>query len=198
LKKKSILLGLFTALLVFQLIQFSKGLMLINRSSDFLLEINEGMGVGFQGDNSLIMEVKSGLLNGSSCSLALYDRRGSFSFTAMDLSIIEITSDAEEGYDITITGVNNQTETEAFVWSVGINTGNDVTIQWSWRIESWTGKYTMLALGFGGLILMVASPTWVAYEIRKKGLDADSIERGAYGMLLFCVGFGLMVMWLWA
>jgi len=61
---------------------------------------------------------------------------------------------------------------------------------------SWIDN-TTFALGVSGLILMVASPTWCALTIRKKGLDPDSIERCAYGLLIFCCGFGLLIMWLW-
>lgn len=198
-KRKTFLLSGILTLLLFQLIPFSKAPTLVTEGSDFILEINEGGGIGFQSDDILEIEVKSGLLNGSSCSLSLYDRRGSLAFWARNNSILEISSpDAEEGFDLSVSGANNTTQSSKFIWEVGINTGNNITIVWSWRIESWIGRYTMIALGFSGIGLMVFSPTWVALMIRKKGLDADSFERMMYAMLIFCVGFGLLVMWLWA
>jgi len=201
-KRKNLLLSGILFLLLFQIIQFSRAyhnpIPLVS-GSGFNIVFSSGQALAFQGDNTLQIEVLSGLLNGSSGSLTIWNDRGTLSFLASNDSIIEVTSpDAEEGFEISITGATSTNQTDRFKWNVNINIGNTVTIFWSWRIESWIGKYTMLALGFGGIILMVASPTWVALEIRKKGLDADSIERGAYGMLLFCAGFGLLVMWLWA
>lgn len=146
-----------------------------------------------------MVEVLSGLLNGSSTSLTVWNDRGTLSFIASNDSTLKVSSpDAVEGFEIAISGVNNQTQSERFAWNIGIIAGNNPTISWSWRIESWIDKYTMIALGFTGIGLMVGSPTWVALMIRKKGLDPDSFERIMYGMLIFCVGFGLMVMWLWA
>lgn len=157
--------------------------------------VNESL--AFQSDNTLLIEVLSGVLNGTSCSFSLYEKRGSLSFTAMDNSVIEINSpDAEEGFDISIKGAS-VSNLGNFTYRANIKSGNHVNIVWSWRLESWLDKYTMFALGVSGIGLMVFSPTWVALEFRKKGLDADSIERAGYGVLLFCVGFGLMVMWLW-
>jgi len=199
LKRKPLVLSGLLILFLFQIIHSASSPTLIVSASGFLIEVEEGLGLGFQGDNSLSIDVTSGLLNGSSCSLSLYDRRGSLAFWARNNSILEITSpDAEEGFDLSVSGANNTTQSSKFIWEVGINTGNNVTIIWTWRIESWIGKYTMIALGFSGIGLMVFSPTWVAFMIRKKGLDADSFERMMYAMLIFCVGFGLLVMWLWA
>jgi len=200
-KRKTLIYGLFTALLVFQLIQFSRAYhnpIPLARGSGFNIVFSSGQTLAFQSDATLEIEVLSGFLNGSSGSLTLWNDRGRLMFSASDDSTIEVTSpNAEGGFDLTINGAST-TKTDRFTWNAVIKSGNTVTISWGWRIESWIDKYTMLALGFGGIILMVASPTWVALEIRKKGLDADSIQRGAYGMLLFCVGFGLLIMWLWA
>lgn len=198
LKRKLLIFPFLLALLIFQLIQFSNAPTLVAQCSDFTLEINMGGKVAFQSDDILEIEVTSGLLNGSSCSLSLYDSRGTLAFWARNTSIIEISSpDAEGGFDISISGATSTNQTDRFTWDVNINTGNNVSISWSWRIESWIGNYTMFTLGIGGLGLMVFSPTWGAYMIRKKGLDPDTIERCAYALLLFCVGFGLFIMWLW-
>jgi len=198
-KRKNLLLSGILFLLLFQIIQFSGAYHNpIASGSGFNIEFSTGQTLALQSDNTLQIEVLSGLLNGSS-GLTMWNDRGRLTIFASNDSTIEINSpDAEGAFDLTISGANQTTKTDRFTWNAVIKSGNTVTIFWGWRIESWIDKYTMLALGFGGLILMVASPTWVALEIRKKGLDADSIERGAYGLLLFCVGFGLLIMWLWA
>jgi len=169
------------------------------RASNFNINyISSGRAIAFQSDDTLQIEVLTGLLNGTSGYLLVYNDRGTFRYNATNNAKLEITSpDAQHGYGFSVSGAMNTTQISAFVWRTSVSAGSVVTFSWVWRIESWV-DHTMLALGFGGIILMVASPTWVALEIRKKGLDADSIERGAYGMLLFCVGFGLLIMWLWA
>jgi len=140
-----------------------------------------------------------GVLNASSTDILMYNRRGDFRFVALNDSTLEVSSpDADAGYDIDISGANQTTRTDRFTFQSVVKTGDNVRILWNWRLESWIDKYTMLALGFCGLILMVSSPTWCAFTIRKKGLDPDSFERIMYALLLECVGFGLLVMWLWS
>jgi len=196
-KRKSLMLPCILALLLFQLIQFSRSQsVLIASGSGFNVESTGG--IAFQSDNTLLIEVLTGVLNSSSASLSLYTRKGSFSFTALNNSTIEVSSpDAEGGFDMSITGANQTTQTDRFVHQATILTRNTVTITWGWRLESWI-DHTMLALGISGLILMVASPTWGAMAIRKKGLTPDSMERLYYAGFLFCVGLGLLIMWLWS
>lgn len=164
------------------------------QASDFGLEVNEGMGIGFQGNRIIELEVKSGFLNGSSTFLSFYPKRGQLRFTAVNASTIQINA---TDTDVSVTGANF-TNIGRFLWNVKIKSGDNVKIVWSWRIESWVGKYTMFALGFSGLILMVASPAWVAWQLRKSGIKPEDFERIMYGLLLFSVGFGLLVMWLWS
>jgi hypothetical protein len=60
------------------------------------------------------------------------------------------------------------------------------------------GMYTTLGIGLSGVFLMCFAPSWVAWKIKKKGVDTDTIERFGYALLLFLVGFGLFIMWLWS
>lgn len=60
------------------------------------------------------------------------------------------------------------------------------------------GMYTTLGIGLSGVFLMCFAPSWVAWKIKKKGVDVDTVERFGYALLLFLVGFGLFVMWLWS
>jgi len=54
--------------------------------------------------------------------------------------------------------------------------------------------YTWIALLLAALFLMVWSPAWFAWKIKKVGVTVESIERLGYAMLLFIVGFGLLIM----
>jgi len=181
------------------LIQFSGSPPTLIVSGSFPVEFNTGQALAFQSDATIKIEVLTGLLNSSSASLSLYTRTGTFRFNNVNDSTIQVTSpDAEGGFEIDINGATQTTETGRFIHRVTILTGDVVTIIWGWRLESWIGKYTMFALGMGGLILMVASPTWGVWMFKKKGLNPDSFERAMYAVLVFCVGFGLLVMWLYS
>lgn len=59
------------------------------------------------------------------------------------------------------------------------------------------GQYTWLGIFMGGIVLMVWSPAWVAWKIKKKGIDPDTLERMGYALLLWLVGFGLFISWLY-
>jgi len=200
-KKKGLLLGLFTALMLFQIIQFSRSYhnpTPFCSGEDFNIECNTNQKIGFDGDIIIELEVKQGILNATSGYIRLYNDRGDFRFDAINTTTLSITSpDPQQGFEVSVTG-SDFNYIGAFLWNVYVESGDYVTIIWRFRIESWIGNYTMFAIGMGGLIIMVASPTWGIWVIRKKGLDADSIERLAYAMLLFCVGFGLLVMWLFS
>lgn len=116
-----------------------------------------------------------------------------------DYAILEVSSpDAAGGFDILISGANLTSNLGNFTYQATVKTGNSVTIWWGWRIESWVDKYTLVALGLAGLVMMVFSPTWVALTIRKKGVGTEAIEKFGYGLLLFCMGFALFIMWLWS
>jgi len=184
--------------MVFQLISFCHSPSpLLASGSGFPVETSGS--IAFQSDSTLQIDVLTGLLNSSSASLSLYARTGTFSFNNVNDSIIQVTSpDAEGGFEIDINGATQTIETGRFIHRVTILTGDVVTITWGWRLESWIGKYTMFALGMGGLILMVASPTWGIWTFKKKGLDPDSFERLAYAFIIFCIGFGLLIMWLYS
>ena len=58
-------------------------------------------------------------------------------------------------------------------------------------------QYTWLGIGLGGIALMVWSPAWVAWKIKKKGIDVDTIERIGFALVIFVMGFGLFISWLY-
>ena len=57
--------------------------------------------------------------------------------------------------------------------------------------------YTWLGIGLGGIALMVWSPAWVAWKIKKKGIDVDTVERIGFALVIFVMGFGLFISWLY-
>jgi len=65
------------------------------------------------------------------------------------------------------------------------------------EIPSYVDDYTVLAFGLVGIFLMIFSPTWAAWKIRKSGADVSTVERFGYAMLLFMVGLGLFITFLY-
>lgn len=190
---------LIVAVILVWAIPFSKASSILFASTvdNFNVVFLDNTKLAFHGDNTLFINVTDGLLNGTSGSLTLWNNRGSFSFTATDNSTVEVSSpDAEEGFDISISGATSS-ELGDFSYQITIQTGNNVKIVWLYRLESYADKYTVLGIGIAGLALMICSPTWVALEFRRKGFDADSMEKLGYGLLLFVVGWGLLITWLW-
>jgi len=71
---------------------------------------------------------------------------------------------------------------------------------WDWRHEeydSWLDLYFMFGVGMAGLVMMAFAPTYLVFGIRKKSFGTETAERVGYCILIFCVGFGLFVSWLW-
>lgn len=64
--------------------------------------------------------------------------------------------------------------------------------------STWLSMLFGLGLFIGGIIMMIASPSWVAWGIRKEGVTPDTVERAGYGMLIFILGLGLFLTYLYA
>jgi len=164
-------------------------------SAFHLGEFNVGKSLAFQSNYILKIEVIEGILNGSNAFLKVYHRQGQLIFLASNDSKIKVNSNSEYGLDIGVWGASLQNMGN-FTYLVTIQKDSNVKIQWDWYLESWVDKYTVLGFGLGGIGLMVASPSWVALGIRKKGFNEESIERMAYGFVMFIIGFGLFLTWL--
>jgi len=165
---------------------------------NFSLQFYEGDSLGFQGNNLLVFDVKSGYWNGSSGSTTVYADRGKFSFYAENNTVLEVSSpDAISGIELSVSGAS-YTKTGKFVWLVTITPNNTVSFVWNWRLTSWLDLYFMFGVGMSGLIMMVFAPSWVAMGVRRNAFETDKIERIGYALLIFCVGFGLFCCWLWS
>lgn len=62
---------------------------------------------------------------------------------------------------------------------------------------SWFGLYGWFFIGCAGVAMMVIAPSWLALKIRGGISDAPEIlERAMYALLVFVIGFGLVMAWL--
>jgi len=191
----SVLLASFLFLSFLLKISFAPSNLLAN-GSNFDVKCSSGHKLAFQSKHILKISVINGLLNGSSCSLQLYIMSGSFNFVSHDNCVFRVSIDTEEGVDFYVSGASSVSY-DNWVWTVTIPSEQTIALEWSWRIESWIDKYFVFGLGVAGLIAMIVSPAWVAFAIRKKGVDENTLERFAYAFLIFIFGFCLVVVWLW-
>ena len=60
-------------------------------------------------------------------------------------------------------------------------------------LPSYVDIYFGLGLFLGGIIMMIFAPSWVAWKVKKSGVTPDTVERLGYAMLIFLVGFGLFL-----
>jgi len=166
--------------------------------SDFGLTFNAGDSLALCGNYPLLFDVQSGLWNGSSGGLTVYADRGRFSFFAENDTVLEVSSpDAPSGLDFGGSGATFESIGK-FLWKVTITSGNIVVFTWNWRLVSWLDLYFMFGVGMAGLIMMVFAPSWVALGVRRNAFQVDKMERIGYAILIFCVGFGLFMCWLWS
>jgi hypothetical protein len=78
-----------------------------------------------------------------------------------------------------------------------VESGNSVIITWNYPLYSYL-DYTTLFMGIGGVIMIIFSPMWMIHKIKEKGfLETETIERFGYCLIIFLIGFGLMITWLW-
>ena len=61
------------------------------------------------------------------------------------------------------------------------------------KAPTFIDKYFGLGLFIGGIIMMIYAPSWVAWKVKKSGVTPDTVERLGYAMLIFLVGFGLFL-----
>jgi len=165
---------------------------------NFSLQFYQGDSLGLCGNYRLLFDVQSGFWNGSSGAITVYRDRGRFSFFAENDTVLEVSCpDATSGLDLSVSGAS-YTKTDKFVWLVTITSNNTVSFVWNWRLASWLDLYFMFGVGMSGLIMMVFAPSWVAMGVRRNAFETDKIERIGYAVLIFCVGFGLFMCWLWS
>jgi hypothetical protein len=62
---------------------------------------------------------------------------------------------------------------------------------------SWFGLYGNFFIGLIGTMMMIISPSWLAYKLKTGWRDAElTLERAVWALLMFIVGFGLLMCWL--
>ncbi len=161
-----------------------------------LSNITTAIGCRSDLNKTLFLIVDGGSIDGV-CNVAIYRDRGILQYAASYDTNLTLNHDSEFGYDLSVSGATKYETATNFIFMVNVTAGNIVTISWHWKPDSYIDRYTLLGMGLIGIAMMVVSPSWVAYKIKNDGIDEDTVERFAYAFLIFLVGFGLMIVWLW-
>jgi len=167
----------------------------IASGSGFNTFISEDDYLAFQSDYTFTFHVENGTLNGSGCALNLFKTHGRFSFYSNNETTLHAYTTEKENIGFGATGATFTGSNSSFI--VSVPTATSVILTWYFHLPSYVDDYTVLAFGLGGIFLMIFSPTWIAWKVRKSGADVSTVERFGYGMLLFMVGLGLFITFLY-
>jgi hypothetical protein len=156
-------------------------------------------GFSFQGvdNDTVIFTVMNGTLDTTDSTVQIYASMGRVVFNSSSIATLNFTSLNPENLRLSVDGKSNFAQIgNSYIMSVPL--AADMIIQWQFYPPDFLGDYFLLGEGLVGVGLMIFSPAWVTWEIKKHGVTQEAIERFGYAMLLFIVGFGLVIMYLWS
>lgn len=158
----------------------------------FQVYLEDGASIGFQNQlgKHLVLEVTSGVLNSTDNNLILLGEQGSFRFNSSSNLGFKIIIPTNDMYvrvrrnDVLLGFSNNSVLTA--------NQYDDVLINWGFLVQPWFP--VMFAFGIGGLILMVAGPSYGMFKIKKKEYHSGLV----WGTIYTTIGVALVLGWLWS
>jgi hypothetical protein len=157
----------------------------------FNLYFESGHGLSFQDVDVpyvLTLDVVSGTLNGTNGDLLIesggIQLRGDLSFTSQDNASLLLSCDNGQ--------VKLYVNEVPYDGTFSIQPNDNIHIRWelSWDVFVWT----MPILGVVGAFCLVVSPYYIVTQLRKR----EFTNAWMYGLLLFILGFGLVIVWLWS
>jgi hypothetical protein len=160
---------------------------------------NVGESFSFQGidNDTVIFTVMNGTLDTTDSTVQIYASMGRVVFNSSSVATLNFTSLNPMNLRLSVDGKSNFAKIgNSYIMSVPL--GADMIIQWQFYPPDFLGDYFLLGEGLVGVGLMIFSPAWVTWEIKKHGVTQTAIERFGYAILLFIVGFGLIIMYLWS
>lgn len=159
---------------------------------DFHVVFPAASSLQFQNDvnKTVTLHVLSGVLNSTTNMLSLDEAGGSFRFTALNDTQIKISFEG-----VNVVGVSGDQGNERRVIASGtvitVDKGDTVVVDWFVPLPVWLP--VTLAMGIFGFILLGASPTYTFYKIKER----EYSSAFCWGFLMFIIGIGLVICWLW-
>jgi hypothetical protein len=160
--------------------------------TDFIVFIECGGSLGFQNQPShfVLLSVNSGELNSSDTYLSMSNDHGRFTFYSnnsatliISYSVSRIQVSGDMAQDARLLANNTQ---------ISIAPTNTVTLEWWITVEPWLP--IMFIFGMIGLVAMFAGPMIGI----KKWKEHDYYNGARMAIMLFAIGFGLTISWLWS
>ena len=169
---------------------------IIQTSDTFDLLLTSGS-LSIQNEQEFVtFAVVSGTWNGSQASLDVDTSNGHLTFYSNDSCSLEMQITTDRTINVVVSGVSISALNET-AFTITITTGQDVAISWGYNLESYTDEYTVLAFGLVGIGMMVFSPAWTIRKVLNEGVDVDSVEGIGYAVLIFIIGLGLFITFLY-
>ena len=196
----NIILALSFLSFVSQVYAHSLSFILLISASTGEIFLPQGLSLGFGGvdlNHTITLTPMNATLNATVTSLKVYADRGFFNFISVSDVLLNVSCPLLRfENEMRIEGAA-YTQNSIGDFGVFVPMNKTINISWAFYVPSLIDEYFMLGLGLVGLGFMVFAPSWVAWGIKKHGVTEEIIERFGYAMLLFLVGFGLIIMYLW-
>jgi hypothetical protein len=173
----------------------------------FQITAEDSGGVGFQMDKGVfVMEVLSGALNGTDCSLGLLYRGGNLYFHNTELCYVTFyQSSLTESMGLTVE-VNGESQRFAVQPSTEYNwtlsAGAEVYLTWSYALTMPHEENFMLYLGILGIALIIVAVGLTVYAFRHYIIftlsDKETVwEKDVLPVALACFIFGIGLTFAW-
>jgi len=146
--------------------------------------------LAFQHENRFVtLNVLSGTLNSSVCTLAFGSQGGTYTFEANETVTLQIDFNVSKVQVAGDQNINNRQIQSGD--TITINSGNNVLISWYILIEPWLP--IKFIIGMVGLACMFGGPLYGIALLKK-----DKYYSGMRVLVLFTItGFTLVLAWLW-
>jgi hypothetical protein len=177
-----------------------------NSINPFYIEFGQDQALAFQYDPQFFyIENIGALLNGTDATLRLTPDGGTLAFLNDATTTVLIWAEnCSDGLDVSISGSPDFIQTGTLPdselpgeWTATFPAATSISITWSWRLESYIDKYTMLGIGLFGVGLIFFACIWATLGFRKWGFDIESVSRLDIAFIVFLIGMGFILVWLW-
>lgn len=164
---------------------------------NFQIFFNTTQTLSFSGnlEQQIYFNVLNDEWNGTSCRLNVWERSGVFVFHSETNTTLLAYSNGTGSIDLDATNIQ-VVQLNGTAYNLTITENNDCSITWQMK-----GGYSWVdwiwALGIAGAVLMIASVVYFAFKLRGGIRYMDEIvERGYFALILFIIGFCLVLVWL--
>jgi hypothetical protein len=151
--------------------------------------------LGFQHDTNkwVCFLIETGALNGTNTYVVVTQYDGYLVFKALDACSIHVTYTVDYVYVEGAMGASKNMLLNNSMFEV--LSGDNIILGWGYTQASLLDIYAHLGLGIAGILLLVLSPSYVAWHIHKHGFDDETIGCIMISMVGFFSGLGLFFMW---